>query len=65
MHDSLLMGGVQRFCNIQSDSQRTVQIHGTAVDDLEEGVAFEKLHHDERTVAVLADFIHRADIGMI
>jgi len=59
------MRGVQGFGNIQRNPQGLVDVHRIAVEELEEGVALEVLHYDERTATVLANLVNRADVGVI
>ena len=65
MNDALLVRRVQRFGNVERNPQGLVGVQRIAVEHLEERVALHVLHHDVRTVAVLADFVHRADVGMV
>ena len=65
MNDAFGVGGIERIGNVSGNVEEAVQVHGTAGDDVLEGLALETFHDDEGLAVFLADVIDRADIGMV
>ena len=65
MDDSLCVGGVESIGDFDGEIEKQVEIERAARDAMLERGAFHVFHSDEDAAIVLADFIDRADIGMI
>ena len=65
VNDSLGMGGVERVGDLRSEIKQLPKLHGLTVDAVLERFAFQQLHGDEMASAVLANFVDRADIGVV
>ena len=65
MNDALLMRGIERFGHIERNLQGAVEVHGMAVENLEERVPFHELHGNVGTAGVLTDLVDRANVGVV
>jgi hypothetical protein len=63
--DSLGMGGVEAIGNFDGEREQGFVFERLAGDEVLEGHAIEELHGDEGLVAVAADFVNGADVGVI
>ncbi len=61
----LTVRGLEPFGDFDRERQQTLYVHGTAGDAMLQGYAVQKFHGNERLLAVLADFVDGADIGMV
>ena len=59
------MCSVKRIGNLDSQRQQQFGFERTPCDAVLQGHAIEELHRDERMAIVLADFVNRADVGMV
>src|ERR1700688_1349707 len=65
MHDALGMGRVERIGNLDPERKKRVNIERASCDAVLQGLALEKLHCDVRLLVALADFVNRANVGMV
>src|ERR1700688_1103296 len=65
MHDALGMGRVERVGNLDAESQKRVIVERPSCDVVLQGLALEILHRDVRLLVTLADFVNRANVGMV
>src|SRR6202030_1319141 len=65
MHDALGMGRVERIGNLDPERKKRVNIERASCDAVLQGLALEKLHRDVRLLVALADFVNRANVGMV
>ncbi len=65
VNDSLAVGGAQCVRYLNPPFKHLVKRQRLAGDAMLEGSAFHKFHGDERMAVLLADFVDRADMGMI
>ena len=63
--DALGMRRVEGFGNIDADREQLLHLQRSIADEMLERLAFEILHDDEGLIAILADVVNGADIGMI
>ena len=59
------MRSIERVRNLDAERQRRFQFHRPIADQVLQGRAIEKLHHDERIPILLTDIVNHADVGMI
>ena len=64
MHDSFRMGSIQCVCHFDGEGKKKLGFQGTPGDEVFERHPVEKLHGDEG-MAVLADVVDCADVGMV
>ena len=65
MDNVLGVGRLERVGNFNRQTQKQSQFDGTEGDAVFQRRPFQKLHRDERLIVVLANFINRADVGMV
>jgi len=65
VNDSLAVRSFQRVCNLDADIQQQFQIHGTSRDAMLQSRPIEEFHHQVGLPVLLANFVNRADVGMI
>ena len=65
MNDAFGMNGVEGIGNFDSRFKNPLQIHRPVPDEVLQGCAIEKFHHDERPAILLTDFVNRTDVGMV
>ena len=65
MDDAFGVGGIEAVGNFDGEREQGFVVQRLAADQMLEGHAIEKLHGDEGLVAVLADFVDGADVGMV
>jgi|ERR1017187_517745 hypothetical protein len=65
VHDAFGVGGVEGVGNLDGDIEETVELHGTAGDEVLESLALETLHRDEGLAVFFSDIVDGADIGMV
>jgi len=65
MNDALGVGGIEGVGGFESEGDDGFVIEGLAGDLMLQGQAIEKFHGDERLLAVLADFVDGADVGVV
>src|ERR1700685_1117800 len=65
MNDSLGVRGVERVGDFDGEIKKYIEIKGTAADAMLQRRALHVFHADEHTAFVLADFVDRADVGVI
>ena len=65
MDDALRVGGVQRIGNLDGEVEQFVRLEQFPGNALLQGLALQQLHSDEGLAFVLADFVNRADVGMV
>ena len=65
VNDTFGMGSTESVGNFAGKHEKRFQREGLSRNAMLEGQAFEKLHGNEDVIAMLADFINGADIGMI
>ncbi len=63
--DALSMGGVERVRHLDRHGQQDVEFQRTASDPVPQGHAVQILHGQEALAGVLADFVNRANVGMV
>ena len=59
------MCGIKSIGNSHAETEKRVHLHSPSGDPLLHGLALQKLHGNEAMGIVLADFVDRADVGMI
>ncbi len=65
MNNPLRMRGIQTVGRLNRQRQQSLVIQRLARDEMLQGDAVEKLHGNERLLAMFTDFVDGADIGMI
>ena len=65
VNNALAVRGLQSFGDFDGEREQAFDVHGTAGDAMLQGYAVQKFHGNERLLAVLADFVDGADVGMI
>src|ERR1035438_8154005 len=65
MDDSFRMRGVECVGNLDGERQQNLQIHRPPADAMLQRRAFQAFHGDEANAVAFADFINRANIGMV
>src|SRR5262245_30680300 len=65
MDDPVSMRRVERRSHLRSDAQNFVHGQGTTPEPAVEGLAVEELHDEIRVLALDADVVERADVGMV
>jgi len=65
MNDALRVSGVERVRHLDPNLQNAIQIHGAIRDQVLQGRAVEKLHHDERLPVLLVNLVDGADVRMV
>jgi hypothetical protein len=65
VNDTLGVGGGEGVGNLAGEDEKHVDFDRLSGDAALEGQAFEELHGDEGVIAVLADFVDGADVGMV
>ena len=63
--DALGVRGFKRIGELHTEAERVIEPERAAHEQVAEHVPLEQLHHDERRVAVLAQVVDGADVGMI
>jgi len=59
------VGGVERVGNVDRDVQEALKIERSSGDEVLKGMTLEKLHGDEATAVVFANFVNGADVRVI
>jgi len=59
------MSGIKRICNLNRERQDGLDLEPPACNSVLERYPIQKLHDDERLLSVPADFVDRADVGVI
>jgi hypothetical protein len=59
------VGGVERVCDLNPQRQYLLDFHRLTAYSVLQRQPFEILHRDERLIALLTDFVNRADVRMI
>ena len=65
MDDTFRVRGVEGVRKLNREVQNFVGLEGPRADAVLEGLAFQQFHGDERLSIVLANFVNRADVGMV
>ncbi len=65
MDDALGMRGIEAVGNFEGEGDDSFVIQRLAADLVLQGQAIQKFHGDEGLLAVFADFVDGADIGMV
>ena len=65
VNDALRVCCIERIGDFDCDRERSFNIHRTACDAVFQRQAIKKFHGDEAFAIVLANFINRADAGMV
>lgn len=65
MNDAGGVGGVESVGDFNASAEQHIGVERTAIDFVLQGDAVKKLHGNERLAIVIADFVDRADIGMV
>src|SRR4029077_1695995 len=58
-------GGVKGIGNLDGQRQDHLGFNRAPRDPVFQGYSIQKLHHQERAVVLLSDFVNGADVGMI
>jgi len=58
------VSGIERVGNLDSERKHRLQFHGTIPDQVLQGCAIEKLHHNEELAFMLTNLVYHTDIGM-
>ena len=59
------MGSIQGVCDLDRQGEETIEFHGPPIDQMFQRLAGKTLHHDEKVSFMLADFMNRANVGMV
>src|ERR1700693_346261 len=59
------MSGREGIGDFNANFENGINLDRAAVDAMLQGLAFEQLHDDERSIIVFADIVNGADIGMV
>src|SRR5215472_6260654 len=59
------MSRIQSVRNLNREVEQCVDLKRLAFDQVPERLSFEQLHGDERLALMFANFVNRADIGMV
>src|ERR1700682_4386159 len=65
VNDACRVRCIERVGNLDAERQHRFQFHRTIADQVLQGCAVEKLHHDERMPILLTDIVNHANVGMI
>jgi hypothetical protein len=65
VHDTSIVRVCKRIRRFGPISHRVVDRHGTCTDQSGERFTVDVFHGDERTAALFADLVDRADVGMV
>src|SRR5581483_12272978 len=65
MNDSFGVSGVERLRNLNRQGKKKIDIQWVIGDPMFESTSVQKLHRNEGLRFILADFVNRADVGMI
>ena len=65
MDDALAMCHRQGIGNLDAQFQHDLGLHRPARDPVCQGHSLQELHGDEGPLAILADFVDGADVGMV
>ena len=65
MDNALGVCGIQSIGNLNPQIQDFIWWHGTALDAVFQGLAFQKLHHNEGLTLVIADVVNDTDVGVV
>ena len=63
--DSLGVRRIQRVGNLDAQRQDGLRLHRPAADAVLQRHPVQVLHHQKRLIAVLADLVNGADVGMV
>jgi hypothetical protein len=61
MHNTLVVGCIQRVGELDSQRQHPLELHGTVPDVMLQGLSLQELHHDKQ-LAFVANFIDGANV---
>jgi len=65
MHDALGVRRVERVGDLRPEVDEAIGLKGTPADGLRQHLSVEHLHREEMTPFVLADFVDRANVGVV
>ena len=66
MHDSVIVGGFERFCDLSSDGRSVLQRKRTVHEPISQRHALDELENERRlNRARLLDSVNRTDVGMV
>jgi hypothetical protein len=65
VNDALAVRRIERVGDLDGERQCRVHVERLAADFVFQRDAVQKLHHDERAIVLLRNFVDRADIGMV
>jgi len=63
MDDSFGVGSMQAVGDLGGHLQKRVQLHGAASDGVLQGIPFQILHRDERSIVFFANLVNGAMFG--
>ena len=59
------VGGIEGVGDFDGEVEEAIEFHGTASDEVLEGLPFETFHGDEGPSVFFADVVDGADVGMV